>query len=107
MKMKISILAALLGALMSGCQTAPQAGTYTGFECKLGKTTLTVKSGGTISERYGPLSRAGIWTAVSEIIVKAEVQGMEKHPSTRYYLLSKEDKTYQWSYSLEELRQKD
>jgi hypothetical protein len=106
MKTGMAILTAVLLALTVGCQSPPQAGTYSGFEGKLGKTTLRVKSDGTISERYGPLTRFGTWTSVSETIVKAEVHvGVEKHPSTRYYLLRKLDKTYQWAYSLEDLKE--
>ncbi len=86
-----------------GCRTSPQAGTYLGTPGAFGPTTLIVRSDGTISDIDGPLRREGTWVAVTNMIIRAEIQGLEKHASTSFYALEKESCSFRWTYNLQEL----
>lgn len=103
MKWIRAIAATSVVLLLAGCMTRPQAGTYHGYKGKLGTHTLVVRSDGTISDHYGPLRLEGRWTAVTNMMIKAEVQGFEKHASTRFYALDKASGSFRWHYQLDEL----
>lgn len=99
--MRATILLSVM--ILSGCRTSPQAGTYHGMTRPLGTPTLIVRSDGTISDIDGPLRRDGTWVVVTNMIIRAEVQGLEKHASTRFYALDKESGSFRWAHNLEEL----
>jgi hypothetical protein len=113
-------LVAVVAALaLSGCQSCPQAGTYTGYTGKLGTATLIVNCDGTLNDQYGPLAAKGTWVAVSDGVIKATLDvvkiaradanvdanhafGTDK--VVKYYRLDANTHAFTWDYSPEKVR---
>jgi len=99
------ILVLLVVVALAGCQSCPQAGTYTGFKGKLGTETLKVNADGTLTHQYGPSIIKGIWVAISNEVIRAtldviDVQGgsVKTKRQTRYYYLDPKKKEFKWDY---------
>lgn len=107
-----NVLVLLTVIVLAGCQSCPQAGTYTGFEGKLGIAKLKVKADGTVTYRYGPGGSTGIWVAVSNSIIKATFTHMKISPEqgiegteevVRYYHLDAKAGRFIWDGTMEQL----
>lgn len=100
MKILPCLLAASLLLMLAGCQTCPQAGTYSGFQGKLGTATLRVKCDGTLTEQY-LLIKKGTWIALTDDSIKVTFEiiniANDKTVIERqvwYYKLDRRNRTY-------------
>lgn len=90
-------------AILLGCHSVPQAGTYEGSPGKLGTPVLKVRSDGRVTKQYGPVIWSGRWTPITQDSIKADLT-LAGEMRVEYFKLDKSTRKYDWDLSLESLQ---